>query len=192
MRYHKVRHDSPRSGRDALSKKWGYTRLDKIRSEIIRKELQIPGIQDVRTKYKQNSINHLQRMDNNRLPKHALNYKPRGRRDRGRPRKGWQLSMPEQSNDLIHGGRWWLFLYKLVTHVHLLYWHILNLSDITWKLRIVITFVIVDVRAVRYFIEQCFSTVGPRPGTEPWHQLYRAARGSPGICCFSFLCSFHE
>ena len=35
----------------------GYTRLDKIRSEIIRKELEIPGIQDVRIKYKQNWIN---------------------------------------------------------------------------------------------------------------------------------------
>ena len=32
----------------------GYTRLDKIRSEIIQKELEISGIQDVRTKYKQN------------------------------------------------------------------------------------------------------------------------------------------
>jgi len=29
-------------------------------------------------------------MDNNGLPKHAHNYKPRGRRDRGRPRKRWQ------------------------------------------------------------------------------------------------------
>jgi len=36
-------------------------------------------------------------------------------------------------------------------------------------------------------LEQCFSTAGPRPGTGPWHQLYRAARGSPGICHFSFL-----
>jgi len=27
---------------------------------------------------------------NNRLPKHTLNYKPRGRRDRGCPRKWWQ------------------------------------------------------------------------------------------------------
>ena len=62
----------------------GYTRLDKIRSEVIRKELEIPGIQDVRTKHKQNWINHLERMDNTRLPKHALYYKPRGRRDRGR------------------------------------------------------------------------------------------------------------
>ena len=71
------------------SVKW-YTRLDKTRSEIIRKELEIPGIQDVITNYKQNWINHLERMDNNRLPKHALNYKPRGRRVRGRPRKWWQ------------------------------------------------------------------------------------------------------
>jgi len=68
----------------------GYKRLDKLRSEIIRKEVEIPGIQDVRTKYKQIWIIHLERMDDNRLPKHALNYKPRGRRDRGRPRKRWQ------------------------------------------------------------------------------------------------------
>jgi hypothetical protein len=53
----------------------GYTRLDKIRSEVI-KELEIPGIQDVRSKHKQNWINHLESMDDTRLPKHALNYKP--------------------------------------------------------------------------------------------------------------------
>jgi nitrate reductase alpha subunit len=32
----------------------GYTRLDKIRSVVIRKELEISGIQDVGHKYKQN------------------------------------------------------------------------------------------------------------------------------------------
>ena len=37
----------------------GYTRLDKIGSEVIRKELKISGIQGVRSKYKQNWINHL-------------------------------------------------------------------------------------------------------------------------------------
>jgi hypothetical protein len=68
----------------------GYTRLEKLRNEVIRKELEISGIQDARSKHKQNWINHLERMDNNRLPKHALNYKLRGRRDRGRPRKRWQ------------------------------------------------------------------------------------------------------
>jgi len=68
----------------------GYTRLDKIRSEVIRKELEISGTQDVKSKYTQNWINHLERTDNTRLPKHALNYKPKGRRDRGRPWKRWQ------------------------------------------------------------------------------------------------------
>jgi len=68
----------------------GHTRLDKVRSQDIRQELEISGIQDVRLKYKQNWINHLERTDNTKLPKHALNYKPRGRRDRGRPRKRWQ------------------------------------------------------------------------------------------------------
>ena len=34
----------------------GYTRLDRIRSDVIRKELEISGIQDVRSKYRQNWI----------------------------------------------------------------------------------------------------------------------------------------
>jgi hypothetical protein len=66
----------------------GYTRLDKIRSEVIRKELEISGIKDM--KFKQNWINNLERMDNTRLLKHTLNYKPRRRRDLGRPRKRWE------------------------------------------------------------------------------------------------------
>jgi len=65
-------------------------RLDKIRFEVITKEIEISGIQDARLKYKQNWINHLERMNNTRLPKHALNCKPRGRRDCGRTRKRWQ------------------------------------------------------------------------------------------------------
>jgi hypothetical protein len=50
----------------------------------------ISGMQDARSKHKQSWINHLEIMDNTKLPKHALIYKPRGRRDRGRPRKRWQ------------------------------------------------------------------------------------------------------
>jgi hypothetical protein len=42
----------------------GYTRLNKIRRKVIRKELEISGIQDVRSKHKQNWIDHLERMDN--------------------------------------------------------------------------------------------------------------------------------
>ena len=71
-----------------------------------RKELEISGIQDVRAKYKQNWIKHLERLDNTRLPKHVLNYKPRGRRDRGCPRKRWQrVDAGTGQRDLIHGGR---------------------------------------------------------------------------------------
>jgi len=40
---------------------------------------------------------------------------------------------------------------------------------------------------IRITVRQCFLTTRPWPGTGPWHQLYRAARGSPGICHFSFL-----
>jgi len=32
-----------------------------------------------------------------------------------------------------------------------------------------------------HFLAQCFSVAGPRPGNGPLHQLYRAARDSPGI-----------
>ena len=46
----------------------GYRRLEKIINEVIRKELEISGIQDVKFKHKQNRINHLERMDNTRLP----------------------------------------------------------------------------------------------------------------------------
>jgi hypothetical protein len=84
----------------------GYTRLDKIRSEVMRKELKISGTQNVRCKYQQNWINHLERMGNTRLPKHALNYKPRGRRDRGRPQEKMSTRRcRNRSNDLIYGGR---------------------------------------------------------------------------------------
>jgi len=84
----------------------GSTRPDNIRSEVIRKELEISGIQDVKSKYEQNWINHLERMDNTRLPKHVLNYKPRGRRDRGRPQEKMATRRcRNRSNDLIYGGR---------------------------------------------------------------------------------------
>jgi len=43
-----------------------------------------------------------------------------------------------------------------------------------------------------FALDQRFSTARPRPGSRPWHQLYRAARGSPGICHFSFPSIFHE
>jgi hypothetical protein len=74
----------------------GYTRLDKIRSEVIRKELEISGIQAVRSKHKQNWINQIERMDNTRLPKHALNYKLEEEDIVDAPGNDGKASMPEQ------------------------------------------------------------------------------------------------
>jgi hypothetical protein len=85
----------------------GYTRLDKIRSGVIRKELEISGIQGVRAKYKQKWINHLERMDSTRLLKHGLNYKPRGRSERSWTPQEMMATRRcrNRSSDLIHGGR---------------------------------------------------------------------------------------
>src|SRR5215510_5390066 len=68
-----------------------YTHISRlsVNKIFIRKEVKISGIQAVRSKHKRNWINYLERIENTRLPKHALNYKPRGRRDGGRPRKRW-------------------------------------------------------------------------------------------------------
>ena len=43
-------------------------------------------------------LQHVQRMDTNILPKQALQYKPKGRRNKGRPRKRWrdQLHLEDQ------------------------------------------------------------------------------------------------
>jgi hypothetical protein len=47
------------------------------------------AIQDKITEYRIRWSAHPQRMDNSRLPKQALLYKPRGRRYVGSPRKRW-------------------------------------------------------------------------------------------------------
>jgi hypothetical protein len=49
------------------------TKISSPSINLTRKELEISGIQDVRSKHIQNWINHLERMDNTRLPKHAIN-----------------------------------------------------------------------------------------------------------------------
>ena len=76
----------------------GYTKLDKIRSEVIRKELEISGMQDVRYKHKQNWINRLERMDNTRFLRHAptTNLEEQGIVDA--LGNDGNASMPEQVN----------------------------------------------------------------------------------------------
>ena len=40
--------------------------------------------------YQEKWLQRVQRMDTNRIPKHALQYQPKGRRNIGRPRKRWR------------------------------------------------------------------------------------------------------
>ena len=46
-------------------------------------------------------LQYVQRMDTNRLPKQALQYKQKGRRNIGRPRKRWrdQLHLEDQGTE---------------------------------------------------------------------------------------------
>ena len=67
----------------------GCTILDKIRNEDIRRELKIFCVKDKIQEYRQDWLDHVQCMPRRRLPRAALYYTPRGKRDRGRPRKHW-------------------------------------------------------------------------------------------------------
>jgi hypothetical protein len=61
--------------------------------------------------YQKKWLQHVQRMDTNRLPKQALQYKLKGRRNIGRPRKRWrdQLHLGDQGtgNTPNPSGTWW-------------------------------------------------------------------------------------
>jgi len=65
----------------------GYTVYDHKTNDYIRHELQITGILDKIDVYRQNWLQHLQRMPQNRIPLKSYYYKPQGRRTIGRPKK---------------------------------------------------------------------------------------------------------
>jgi len=48
--------------------------------------------------YQEKWLHHVQRVDTNRIQKQGLQYKPKGRRNIGRPRKRWrdQLRLEDQ------------------------------------------------------------------------------------------------
>jgi hypothetical protein len=71
----------------------GITKLDKEKNQCIREKL---GVQNTVTEirqYQQKRLQHVQRMDANRIPKQALQYRPKGR-----PKKRWrdQLHLEDQ------------------------------------------------------------------------------------------------
>lgn len=65
------------------------TLMDKIKNEDIRQELNIFSLNEKINEYRSRWVQHLRRMPHERIPRHALLYRPRGRRDIGRPRQRW-------------------------------------------------------------------------------------------------------
>ena len=94
-----------------LSHLLGVTKLDKEKNQCIRQKTGAEDIVKEIKQYQKKWLQHVQRMDTNRLPKQALQYKPKGRRNIGRPRKRWsdQLHLEDQGtgNTPNPSGTWW-------------------------------------------------------------------------------------
>jgi len=65
-------------------------KLDKEKNQCIREKTGVQNIVKEIKQYKKKWLQHLQRMDTNRIPKQALQYRPKGRRNIGRPKKRWR------------------------------------------------------------------------------------------------------
>ena len=63
--------------------------------------MNIFNINDKLTQYKINWREYIQRMNDNRLPKIILNYKPEGRRNIGRPQTRWGDDLRKEGTGLI-------------------------------------------------------------------------------------------
>ena len=68
----------------------GITKLDKEKNQCIREKTGEENIVKEIKEYQEKWLQHIQRMDTNRIPKQALHYKPKGQRNIGRPRKRWR------------------------------------------------------------------------------------------------------
>ena len=65
----------------------GITKLDKEKNQCIREKTEAENIVKEIKQYQEKWLQHIQRMDTNKIPKQALQYKPKGQRHIGRPRK---------------------------------------------------------------------------------------------------------
>jgi hypothetical protein len=56
----------------------GITKLDKEKNQCIREKTGVENIVRKIKQYQEKCVQHMQRMDTNRIPKQALQYKPKG------------------------------------------------------------------------------------------------------------------
>jgi hypothetical protein len=72
----------------------GITKLDRERNQSVREKLGVQSIVLEIQQYQREWLQHVERMDIDRIPKQALKYRPEGKRSIGRPRERW--------NDQLH------------------------------------------------------------------------------------------
>jgi hypothetical protein len=70
----------------------GITKLDNERNQCIRQKTGAQNTVKEIKQYQKKWLQRVQRMETNRLPNQALQYKPKGRRNIGRPRKRWRAN----------------------------------------------------------------------------------------------------
>jgi len=68
----------------------GITKLDKEKNQFVRGKFGAQNTVKEIKQYQEKWLQHVQKMDTNRISKQALQYQPKGRRNIGRPRKRWR------------------------------------------------------------------------------------------------------
>jgi len=71
----------------------GITKLDKEKNECIKGKGGAHNMVKEIKQYQVKWLQHVQRMDTNRIPKQALQYQPKGPRNIGRLRKKWRVQL---------------------------------------------------------------------------------------------------
>ena len=68
----------------------GIKELDKEKNQCIREKTGVQNIVKEIKQYQEKWLQHVERMETNRIPKQGLQYHPKERRNIGRPRKRWR------------------------------------------------------------------------------------------------------
>ena len=98
----------------------GITKLDKETNQCIRERTGVQNTVKEIKEYQEKWLQHVQRMDTNRIQKQALQYKPKGRRNIGRRRKRWrdQLHLEDQgtgNTPNLSWTWWWRYILLLIS-----------------------------------------------------------------------------
>jgi hypothetical protein len=87
-----------------LRKTKGCTKLDHVTNGMIRTELNISPVNDTIEQYRNNWFQHINRMQDTRLPKRALQYRPSGKRRQKDQRKDGEMQCEDGTGKCLIQG----------------------------------------------------------------------------------------